>query len=124
MSSIRASGRLIWPVYYLVFIVGIVFIYKNFNKRISLFFIISLFCLQIIDLSKGLTNYKFGKQYYLGEKKFFVKNNFSQIRLLEPKNQSKVYYSLSKILHKENFLKTDIIELARVSRQITTNKKY
>jgi hypothetical protein len=132
MSSIRASGRLIWPVYYLVFIVGIVFIYKNFNKRISLFFIISLFCLQIIDLSKGLTNYKFGKQYYLGEKKFFVKNkiwqglsnNFSQIRLLEPKNQSKVYYSLSKILHKENFLKTDIIYLARVNRQIITNKKY
>ena len=132
MSSIRASGRLIWPVYYLVFIVGIVFIYKNFNKKISFIVILSLFFLQIVDLSKGLSNYKFGKQYISSEKKTLIKNkiwhglsdNFSQIRLLEPKNQSKIYQSLSKILSKENFLKTDIIYLARVNRQAITDKKY
>jgi len=132
MSLIRASGRLIWPVYYLVFIVGIVFIYKSFNKKISLIVILSLFFLQIIDLSKGLGNYKFGKQYLSSEKKTLIKNkiwqglsdNFTQIRLLEPKNQSKIYQSLSKILSKENFLKTDIIYLARVNRKVITDKKY
>jgi len=132
MSLIRASGRLIWPVYYLVFIVGIVFIYKSFNKKISLIVILSLFFLQIIDLSKGLGNYKFGKQYLSSEIKTPIKNkiwqdlsdNFSQIRLIEPKNQSKIYQSLSKILSKENFLKTDIIYLARVNRQVITDKKY
>ena len=132
MGSFRASGRLIWPVYYLVFIVGIVFIYKNFNKKISIIVILSLFFLQIIDLSKGLGNYKLGAQYYLNEKKPFVKNKiwhglsdkFKQIRLLEPKNQSKIYHSISKILFEENFLKTDIIYLARVNREVITNKKY
>jgi len=132
MSIIRASGRLIWPVYYLVFIVGIVFIYRSFNKKISLIVILSLFFLQIIDLSKGLGNYKFGKQYLSSEIKIITKNkiwqnlsdNFSQIRLLEPKNQSEIYQSLSKILSKENFLKTDIIYLARVNRQVITDKKY
>jgi hypothetical protein len=132
LSSIRASGRLIWPVYYLVFIVGIVFIYKNFNKKISFIVILSLLFIQIIDLSKGLNNYKFGKQYSSSEKNIVVKNkiwhglsnNFSQIRLLEPKNQSKIYQLLSKILSKENFLKTDIIYLARVNRKIITNEKY
>jgi len=132
MSIIRASGRLIWPVYYLVFIVGIVFIYKNFNRKISLITIIFLFFLQIIDLSEGLNNYKYGKQYQSLKKEPLTNNkiwqnlsdNFSQIRLLEPKNRSKIYHLLSKVLFKENFLKTDIIYLARVNRQVITDKKY
>ena len=28
-SIFRASGRMIWPVYYIIFIVGIIFIFKN-----------------------------------------------------------------------------------------------
>ena len=32
LSSIRASGRLIWPVYYLIFIFGIIFIFRSFKK--------------------------------------------------------------------------------------------
>ena len=79
MSTIRASGRLIWPVYYLVFIVGIVFIYKNFDKKTSLIIIISLFLIQIIDLSEGLSNYKYGKQYHSKENKLLAKKIFGKI---------------------------------------------
>ena len=132
MSSIRASGRLIWPVYYLIFIIGIVFIFNNFNKRVSLFIIASLFCVQILDLSQGLSNYKFGKQYTSTKNHPNLKSEiwsnlpkkFDQIRLLEPKNQSKIYSLLSKKLFKEKFLKTDIIYLARVNRQEIVNQKY
>lgn len=132
MSSIRASGRLIWPVYYLIFIIGIVFIFNNFNKRVSLFIIVSLFCVQILDLSQGLSNYKFGKQYTSTKNHPNLKSEiwsnlpkkFDQIRLLEPKNQSKIYSLLSKKLFKEKFLKTDIIYLARVNRQEIVNQKY
>ena len=130
-SGIRASGRLIWPVYYLIFFVGIIFIYKHFEKKKALFIILSLFILQILDLSQGLKNYKFGMQYKVTES-FNLKDDvwsnlgdqFDQIRLLEPKNQSRVYQKINKILLKENFIKTDIIYLARVNREIITNKKY
>ena len=61
-SGIRASGRLIWPVYYLIFFVGIIFIYKYFEDDKKAFLIIlTLFLIQIVDLSSGLKIYKFDK---------------------------------------------------------------
>ena len=33
LSIFRASGRLIWPIFYFVFIVGIIFIFKYFKSR-------------------------------------------------------------------------------------------
>ena len=36
LGIIRASGRMIWPLYYLIFIIGIIFIFKNFNKTKSM----------------------------------------------------------------------------------------
>ena len=99
-SIIRASGRLIWPIYYLIFIVGIIFIYQNFQKKISLLIILILLLVQIVDISKGLNQYKLGKQYDQKNNQIFVKDkiwkglssNYEQIRLLEPQNQSKIYY--------------------------------
>ena len=130
-SVIRASGRLIWPVYYLIFFVGIIFIYKFFDGKKAILIILTLFVLQIVDLSPGLKNYKFGAQYQTKENNNLtdeiwndISNNFDQIRLLEPKNQSTIYNRINQILLKENFLKTDIIYLARVNREIISNKKY
>ena len=131
-SSIRASGRLIWPIYYLIFIVGIIFIYQNFQKKISLLIILILLLVQIVDISKGLNQYKLGKQYDQKNNQIFIKDkiwkdlstNYDQIRLLEPQNQSKIYHLLSKALFKEKFLKTDIVYLARTNRQKTIDMKY
>ena len=131
-NIIRASGRLIWPIYYLIFIVGIIFIYQNFQKKISLLIILILLLVQIVDISKGLNQYKLGKQYDQKNNQIFVKDkiwkglssNYEQIRLLEPQNQSKIYYLLSKTLFEEKFLKTDIVYLARANRQKTIDMKY
>jgi hypothetical protein len=131
-SIIRASGRLIWPIYYLIFIVGIIFIYQNFQKKISLLIILILLLVQIVDISKGLNQYKLGKQYDQKNNQIFVKDkiwkglssNYEQIRLLEPQNQSKIYYLLSKTLFEEKFLKTDIVYLARANRQKIIDMKY
>ena len=131
-SIIRASGRLIWPIYYLIFIVGIIFIYQNFQKKISLLIILILLLVQIVDISKGLNQYKLGKQYDQKNNQISIKDkiwkdlsrNYDQIRLLEPQNQSKIYYLLSKKLFKEKFLKTDIVYLARANRQKTIDMKY
>ena len=132
LSIIRASGRLIWPIYYLIFIVGIIFIYQNFQKKISLLIILILLLVQIVDISKGLNQYKLGKQYDKKNNQIFIKDkiwkdlsrNYNQIRLLEPQNQSKIYHLLSKTLFKEKFLKTDIVYLARANRQKTIDMRY
>ena len=131
-NIIRASGRLIWPIYYLIFIVGIIFIYQNFQKKISLLIILILLLVQIADISKGLNQYKLGKQYDQKNNQIFIKDkiwkdlsrNYEQIRLLEPQNQSKIYHLLSKTLFKEKFLKTDIVYLARANRQKIIDMKY
>ena len=131
-STIRASGRLIWPIYYLIFIVGIIFIYQNFQKKISLLIILILLLVQIVDISKGLNQYKLGKQYDQKNNQIFIKDkiwkdlsrNYNQIRLLEPQNKSKIYHLLSKTLFKEKFLKTDIVYLARANRQKTIDMRY
>ena len=35
LSVIRASGRFIWPIYYLIFIAGLVLIYKKIKYKIN-----------------------------------------------------------------------------------------
>ena len=63
-SSIRASGRLIWPIYYLIFIIGIVSIFQyTLNKKKPLLIISILAIFQLVDLSPGISNYYFGKQF-------------------------------------------------------------
>ena len=131
-SIFRASGRFIWPVYYLIFLYGIILIYNY--KNIRLILILLLFTLQILDISKGLSNYKFGKQY-LSHKNLEpndsnvevwkkISKNFKVLKLLEPDNQSNIYGKLSKILLETHFVKTDVVYLARVDRERIVKQKY
>ena len=131
-GSIRASGRLIWPVYYLIFIFGIIFIYKYFKKKESYFVIIILFIIQIIDIHPGLLQYKFGNQYVAINDNNLIKDKiwknlssqFDEIRLIEPKNNSNIFKKMSKYLLSENYSKTDIFYLGRVNRRAIPFKKY
>jgi len=131
VSIFRASGRLIWPIYYIIFFYGIIHIYKYKNSKILIFL---LFVIQIVDISKGLSNYKMGKQYlpvekietiYFDEKTWKkLSSKFNELKLLEPHNQSKIYRKLSKNLLQANFLKTDIVYFARISREKIVKKKF
>ena len=131
LSSIRASGRLIWPVYYLIFIFGIIFIFNMFKDKNPTIIILILLIIQILDISSGLSNYRFGYQY-IDKTNQEIKSkiwdglskNFDQIRMITPKNQSFIYNKLSRYLLEENFKKTDIAYLARVNRQSVISKKY
>ena len=132
LSSIRASGRLIWLVYYLIFLIGIISVFKYFdNKKPTLVISILLF-IQIVDIYPGLFKYSLGSQYISGnninkvEDKIWkgLSKDFEIIRTLDPKNNSDIYHKLSKYLLNENFKKTDIVYLARVNRQSIVSKKY
>ena len=132
LSSVRASGRLIWPIYYLVFIFGIIFIYKYFNKKKSTFIILFLLTFQIVDIYPGLAQYKFGSQYISTKKNFYINDKiwknlssqFEQIRLIEPKNSSGIYWKMQKYLLEEDFIKTDVFYLGRFNRKAIALKKY
>ena len=132
LSSFRASGRLIWPVYYLIFIFGIIFIFKNFEKKNPSLIISIMLILQIVDLYPGLKNYKLGSQFIstFQENKINdniwinLSNDFDQLRLLEPKNYSNIFNKMNKYLLKEKFKKTDVAYLARVNREAVVKEKY
>ena len=132
-SSIRASGRLIWPIYYLIFIIGIVTIFDfSFNKKKPVYIIITLIILQLVDLSPGISNYHFGKQYenrnqegiYITNKTKGLSKQFDNIRLFQPNNNSSVFFLLNKHILNESYKRTDISYLARVNRQEIVDKEY
>ena len=132
-SSIRASGRLIWPIYYLIFIIGIVSIFQYFlNKKKPLLIICILAIFQLVDLTPGISNYYFGKQYknqnqesidFTNQTKGLSKQ-FSDIRLLKPDNNSSIFFLLNEHILSEKYERTDVAYLARVNRQEIVNKEY
>ena len=132
LSSIRASGRLIWPVYYLIFIFGIIFVFKSFKNKNPSLIIFILLLFQIIDLYPGLINYKLGSQYSSTSQSDKIKDaiwnklssNFDEIRLLEPKNHSSIFNKMSKYLLTEHFKKSDIAYLARFNRELLVQERY
>ena len=129
LSIFRASGRMIWPVYYIIFIIGIIFIFKIFKSN-SILVLSILLVIQISDIYSGIKNYSFGYQYSefqeIRKNQFWsgLSKQFDEIRLIESKNQSNIFHELSGYLIEENFLKTDLVNLARVNREKTTFAKY
>ena len=129
LSIFRASGRMIWPLYYIIFVIGIIFIFKYFKSKSILVILILLF-IQIVDIHSGIKNYKFGSQYLVfheHKKNLFwvgLSKQFNEIRLIESKNQSNIFHFLSKYLIDEKFIKTDLVNLARVNREKTVFAKY
>ena len=131
LSSFRASGRMIWPVYYLIFLFGIIYIYLSLNKKNAKIIILFLLIIQIIDLLPGLSNYKFGSQFTQNKNQFVqskiwsgLSNNFDEIRLINPQNHSELFFNLAKHLITENYKKTDVAYLARVNRSSAENSRY
>ena len=112
LSSIRASGRLIWPIYYLIIIIGIVSIFQHFlNKKKSLLIISILAIFQLIDLAPGISNYYFGKQYKnqnqesvdISNRIKGLSKQFNYIRLFKPDNNSSIFFLLN-----EHMLKREL----------------
>ncbi len=132
-SSIRASGRFIWPIYYLIFIIGIVTIFQySFDKKKPLLIISILIIFQLVDLSPGISNYYFGKQYEnqnqesidISKRTKGLSKQFNDIRLFKPDNNSNIFFLLNEHILNENYRRTDVSYLARVNRQEIVNREY
>ena len=133
LSTLRSSGRLIWPVYYLIFILGIFFIFNYFSGKKRFIILIFLLLTQLIDLSSGLRQYYKGNQYnYISENVFKNEDNFwknlsskiTTLRSIEFRNQSDLYYDLRNVFLNYNFKKTDIVYIARYNRKKAALNNY
>ena len=123
MSIVRASGRLFWPVYYLIFLASILIIYNKFSKKNSLYVLILLFFFQIIDTSSGLKNY-FNSNAFVKEKKemnFLFWDKLSEknqvLRTTYLNNETHFLMSLREILLSQNIKSTDIATHGRYNRK-------
>ena len=126
LSIVRASGRLFWPVYYLIFLGSILIIYNKFSRKNSLYILILLFSLQIIDTSFGLKNY-FNSNAFKKEKKemdYLFWDKLSQknqiIRTTYLNNETHFLMSLREILLSQNIKSTDIATYGRYNRKIAS----
>jgi hypothetical protein len=135
LSVARVSGRFLWPIYYLIFIAGLVLIYKKIKKKKNaLLILIIILFIQIIDISSGLKNYV-NSNIFLENKKHaindpiwnLISKDFQILRITFLKNSPNILYKTSGILLNGNFKKTDIFALGGINRNkasIHRNKTY
>lgn len=125
-SIIRASGRLIWPSYYIIILASICLLYKV-NKNASLLFLFLLF--QLFDFSDALKNKFFNKNLIntklnLNYDKNLIANfkiNEMSLKTTYIENDSKIFVQASNILINENFLSTNLFRLGRYNREELSN---
>ena len=130
-SLFRSSGRFIWPAYYFIFIIGIISIYILFPKK-NILILSILLSIQLFDLSSGLKHYFNGNQYKVKSASKYtdyeywkkISHQFENLRLLKPKNDSRIYKKLSPIVIKNYFKSTDVVYLSRVSRELIAQERY
>ena len=127
LSIFRASGRFFWPVYYLILIFSLVFLYKNISKRKYVILILTCLLVQVIDISGAIKNYsKIINKSIISENKDL--DNLFQIKkyLVSASNSNyNPYFSkLSYLSEKFKIQRTNVINLARVNRKVLAETRY
>ena len=129
ISIFSATGRLVWPVIYFAIIFSIIFIYKNFSNKNSVFLVLLIIIIQTADVTKGINENSFRKKDTL-EKNYdeiwkFIEKNYSKIRTTYHfNNWGPIYKKFSKILVSLKDLETDIILNAGMDREKSAQLRY
>ena len=124
LSILRASGRLIWPVYYIIIIFTIYKFYKLENKNPCFFLIILLF-IQIFDFSNSL-NKNFFKEKKVRDLKLndpiweFISENYSNVSTTKISNRTESFKFISNFLIDNNFKSTNYFRLGRYNREFAS----
>ena len=123
LSVVRASGRMIWPVYYIILIISILIIYQNFSKKNALIILFFIFIIQIIDIHPGIKSHynskAFVKENNLVDKDFWEEFSFHNpiLRTTYLNNQSRFLHELRNVLLLDTIKKTDISIHGRYNRK-------
>ena len=128
LGMIRASGRLFWPIYYLIIIFSLIIVIKKFKIRSPI--IITFFLMiQIIDLSPGFKFFEFGKNF-IKDRKILkdeiwskIDDEFEVISHTFVKNQSNDFFNITHFLVNSD-IKSEIFYSARYNRKKMTDLRY
>ncbi len=125
LSVFRASGRFIWPVYY---IIVIFIIYKLYliEKKNYVFFVTLFLIVQFFDFSKPLyENFVKEKKIYNSDLNdpiwSFISKNFKNISTTNISNRSISFGRISEFLINNNFNSTNYFRLGRYNREAASN---
>ena len=127
LSIFRASGRFFWPVYYLILIFSLVFLYKNISKKKYVILIFTCLLVQIIDISGAIKNYsKIINKVIISENEdlnnlFRINKNLTSA---SNSNYNSNFSKLSYLTEKFKIQKTNVINLARVNRKVLAETRY
>ena len=125
LSVMRASGRFIWPVYYIIIIFTLYKLYKI--ERKNYLYLISLFLiLQVFDFSKPIY------ENFIKEKKIyssnlndpiwkFIVNNYDNISTTNISNRSNSFGLVSELLINNKFESTNYFRLGRYNREAASS---
>ena len=122
LGIFATTGRFFWPVYYLLLILSLVYIYENFKTKNIFPFVFIVLLIQIIDISPGLNNY-FVKKNHIAEIQTFqdkiwntIANDYEKIRTTYlTNNYGNTFVRLNHFLGTAKIKKTDIILNASAS---------
>ena len=118
LSIIRASGRFIWPAYYLLIIFSLLAFYK---LKIKTRYLLILILIQFFDLAPGINSFFGSKLEKLNTKLNDpiwdnINVNFKSIKTTKISNSSNIFTKVSGLMINENFLETNIARLGRFNR--------
>ena len=123
LSIVRASGRLVWPIYYLIFLISIILLYKNFSKKNSFYILTLIFVFQFIDIYPGLKKH-YNSNAFINEKKLINYSFWKDLTKKNPilrttylNNETKFLVGLREVLLLKNIKKTDISTHGRYNRK-------
>ena len=130
LSILRSTGRLFWPVYYLIFIASIILIYRKYEIKKSIYILVALLSLQIIDTSAGLKQYLFSKKFVNQSKQlndqiwYEISTQYPLIRTTFFTNSGRLFKPMANFLASGRVEKTDIIHVGRYDRSKTAETRY
>ena len=119
LSIIRASGRFIWPIYYLLIIFSLFVFYKlNFKKR----YLAVILLIQLVDISPGIYSTLKSNDYKKINNKLsdplwsVIASEYKNLQTTKISNTSKIFPEISELLMKYEFQSTNISRLGRYDR--------
>lgn len=121
LSIIRASGRLIWPVYYFI-VIFIIYKFYKLKLKNYLSIIIILIFVQVFDYSKSI-NENFILQKNVNSQKYeneiweLITKEFKNISTTSLSNRSNSFNTISNFLIKNDFESTNYFRLGRYNRE-------
>ena len=124
LSVIRASGRFIWIVSYLIIIFSLIALIKyKLKKR----YFLTILLIQLIDTSYLFKSDLFEnqkKQNFLIENyKLFQENEYNRLITTYPTDNSSIFYKVANLLMSKDFQSTNMFRLGRYDRSELSNNR-